>query len=86
MLYQYPAVRYLNLIGKWIKNNLQFVLVCAILCFFNLTNKIIYMLTQKLYKYSMSSATKLRVMMTFGEAASRLNHKVKRVKGLQAPL
>jgi|688.fasta_scaffold124738_3 hypothetical protein len=44
------------------------------------------MLTQKLYMYNMSSATKLRVMMTHGDAAARLITKVKRVKGYQAPL
>lgn len=44
------------------------------------------MLTQKLYMYNMSSATKLRVMMTHTEQAARLNQKVKRVKAYQAPL
>ena len=38
------------------------------------------MIQEKLYKYTMSSATKLRVMMTYGEQAARLGWKIKKVK------
>jgi|694.fasta_scaffold67307_8 hypothetical protein len=41
------------------------------------------MLTHKLHKYNMSSATKLRVMMTPGEQAARMAQKVKRWKELR---
>ena len=44
------------------------------------------MVREKLYKYTMSSATKLRVMMTHTDQAARLNRKVRRVKGYLAPL
>lgn len=40
------------------------------------------MLQHKLYRYSMSSATKLRVMMTCTESAARFNNKVKRLKDM----
>ena len=38
------------------------------------------MITEKLYRYTMSSATKLRVMMPYGEQAARLGWKIKRAK------
>jgi hypothetical protein len=41
------------------------------------------MLTHKLHKYNMSSATKLRVMMTHSEQAARMAQKVKRWKELR---
>lgn len=41
------------------------------------------MIKQKLYKYNMSSATKLRVMMPYGEQAAALSKKVKRWKELR---
>ena len=44
------------------------------------------MLKNKLHMYNMSSATKLIVMMSYGDAAARLTNKVKRAKGIKAPL
>ena len=44
------------------------------------------MLKNKLHTYNMSSATKLLVMMSRGEAAAKLTNKVKRARGIQAPL
>lgn len=38
------------------------------------------MLQTKLYKYCMSSATKIRVMMDRGDAAARYTNKIKRIK------